>query len=99
MPGGCTTENKWLGTARSRIGYAFDRWLPYITGGVAYGDFKMTPPAPDTYTDRWSAGWTLGGGLEYAIAGPWSVKLEYLYFDLGKQRCASITCTPQVAST
>jgi opacity protein-like surface antigen len=28
-----------------------------------------------------------------SVAGPWSVKLEHLYVDLGKQRCASITWT------
>ena len=25
------------------------------------------------------AGWTVGGGIEYGIAGGWSVKAEYLY--------------------
>jgi outer membrane immunogenic protein len=34
---GCETKNTWLGTARGRIGYAFDRWLPYFTGGAAFG--------------------------------------------------------------
>ena len=29
----CETSNTWLGTARGRIGYAFDRFLPYFTGG------------------------------------------------------------------
>ena len=30
----------WLGTVRVRIGYAFDRFLPYVTGGLAFGDVK-----------------------------------------------------------
>ena len=28
----------WFGTARGRLGVAMDRFMPYITGGVAYGD-------------------------------------------------------------
>jgi outer membrane immunogenic protein len=40
---GCETNNSWLGTTRLRIGYAWDRFMPYITGGAAYGNIKMTP--------------------------------------------------------
>jgi len=58
--GGCSTQNTWLGTARGRIGYAWDRWLPYITGGAAFGAIKMTPPAPDTFTEKTKIGWTAG---------------------------------------
>src|SRR5580704_1908537 len=36
----CQTQNDWLGTARGRLGYAFDRFLPYVTGGLAAGDIK-----------------------------------------------------------
>jgi outer membrane immunogenic protein len=28
-------------------------------------------------------GWTVGGGAEWVISGPWTGKLEYLYVDLG----------------
>jgi outer membrane immunogenic protein len=83
---GCQTENTWLGTVRGRIGYAFDRFMPYVTGGFAFGDVKATTPgfigASDTRT-----GWTLGGGLEFALAGNWTVKAEYLYVDLGNFNC------------
>jgi hypothetical protein len=29
-----TDELDWFGTVRGRVGYAFDRWLPYVTGGL-----------------------------------------------------------------
>jgi outer membrane immunogenic protein len=90
--GGCTTQNTWFGTARGRLGYAWDHWMVYATGGAAFGNFKMTPPAPDTFTDRSTVGWTAGAGVEYALQGPWSLKFEYLYADLGKTACASATC-------
>jgi outer membrane immunogenic protein len=78
----CETRNDWLGTARGRIGYAFDRFLPYITGGAAFGNIKNTVVGIGS-TDQSNVGWTLGGGVEASIAGPWSAKVEYLYVDLG----------------
>ncbi len=37
------------------------------------------------------AGWTIGTGLEYAILGPWSAKVEYLYANLGSGTCGAAT--------
>ena len=65
----CETRNDWLGTARGRIGYAFDRFLPYVTGGAAFGNIKNTVAGIGS-TDQSNVGWTIGGGLEAAIAGP-----------------------------
>lgn len=89
---GCQVRNDWLGTARGRIGYAgWSNWLPYITGGAAYGDIKFTNPAGTSATDD-KFGWTLGGGVEYAFMGSWSVKAEYLYVHLGSVSCSPPTC-------
>jgi outer membrane immunogenic protein len=80
------TRNDWLATFRGRLGYAFDRFLPYVTGGLAAGDIKATTLGfSGIDTDR--AGWTVGGGVEFAIAGPWTAKLEYLHVDLGSANC------------
>jgi outer membrane immunogenic protein len=87
----CETKNDWLATARGRIGYAFDRWLPFLTGGAAFGDIKMTPVGFPAETST-KIGWTAGGGLEYAFQGAWSAKVEYLYVDLGKASCSVATC-------
>lgn len=56
----------------------------YVTGGVAAGDLKVTESAFASGT-KWHTGWTAGGGLEKAIDHRWSVKLEYLYTDLGEK--------------
>jgi outer membrane immunogenic protein len=79
----CETRNDWLGTARGRLGYAFDRFLPFVTGGAAFGDIKNTITANGSTTAN-KAGWTVGGGLEAALTGPWTAKVEYLYVDLGR---------------
>jgi outer membrane immunogenic protein len=88
---GCETRNSWLGTARGRIGYAWDRFLPYITGGAAFGDIKATNPAGASST-KTKLGYVLGAGVEYAFLGAWSAKIEYNYVDLGKGTCAAATC-------
>jgi outer membrane immunogenic protein len=86
----CETKNTWLATARGRIGYAFDRWLPYFTGGGAFGQVKASttnPAAPGASNTQ--VGWTVGAGIEYAFLGNWSAKIEYLYVDLGKFNCGT----------
>jgi outer membrane immunogenic protein len=78
----CEARNNWLSTVRGRLGYAFDRVMPYVTGGVAFGDIK-TSVAGIGDSSATKTGWTVGGGVEAAIAGPWTAKVEYLYVDLG----------------
>jgi outer membrane immunogenic protein len=87
----CTTKNNWFGTVRGRAGYSFDRFLPYLTGGVAFGDIQVRR-APFAGVNDTNAGWTLGGGIEGVIAGPWTAKIEYLYADLGKTTCSAVSC-------
>jgi outer membrane immunogenic protein len=80
-----TTRASAFGTIRGRIGYAFDRAMIYATGGWAYTrtSLDLTGPGGSISSSDWSSGWALGGGLEYAFMGPWSVKLEYLHVDSG----------------
>jgi outer membrane immunogenic protein len=94
----------WFGTARLRAGYAIDRTLIYATGGLIYGDVKTsslttyTPLPQFTYNGSSSstrAGYTVGGGVEYAFINNWTAKLEGLYFDMGKK---SYTATPLAAN-
>jgi outer membrane immunogenic protein len=85
-PAGCTTSNDWLATVRGRAGYAFDRFLPYVTGGLAVGDVKASTPALTGATQT-STGWTAGGGVEFALTSNWTAKAEYLHVDLGNMNC------------
>ena len=82
----CTTHNDFLSTIRGRVGYSFDRWLPYVTGGAAIGNIRATSPT-FANVDQTNVGWTVGAGVEYAFAPNWSAKLEYLYADLGSVSC------------
>jgi outer membrane immunogenic protein len=83
----------WFGTLRGRIGWAMgerSNWLPYITGGLAYGQGTISGsgaaggvPVAFNNTNTY-AGWVLGGGVEWAFWDRWSAKAEYLYIDFGR---------------
>lgn len=88
----CQTQNDWLGTTRGRIGYAFDRFMPFVTGGLAFGDIKANVPGFGSASDT-KAGWTVGGGAEFALVGNLTAKAEYLHVDLGNFDC-SPGCAP-----
>ena len=89
-----TDKLEWFGTVRGRVGYAMGttgNWLPYVTGGWAFGHGTIsgtgtTTPAGTVLAFSASqdySGWTIGGGLEWAFADHWSAKAEYLYIDFG----------------
>ena len=87
---GCKTSDHWLSTVRGRLGYAADRFMPFVTGGAAFGDIRASTPG-FAGANQTNAGWTVGAGLEFAIAGNWTAKAEYLYVNLGKFNCG-ISC-------
>jgi outer membrane immunogenic protein len=87
----CRTRTDWFGTARGRVGYAFDRFLPYFTGGAAFGEIKTSRTGFVGASDT-NVGWTVGAGIEGAIADRWTAKIEYLYADLGSVSCSTIAC-------
>jgi outer membrane immunogenic protein len=81
-------SSHWLSLVTGRIGYAFNRYLLYAKGGAAFtnernklvnsvgvGDSGMTT----------QYGWTVGGGVEYALDPNWSVRLEYDFVDFPSQ--------------
>ena len=72
--GGSAARPRTAGSAprAARIGYAWDRFLPYLTGGAAFGNIKMTPRAATATKTK--VGWTAGAGVEWAFLGDWSAK-------------------------
>lgn len=82
------TSQSWLYTARGRLGYAWNRWMVFATGGVAVTDegAQICNVALGCASQsKTVSGWTAGGGVEYAFAGNWSARLEYLHNDFGSQ--------------
>ena len=77
----------YMATLRGRLGYAFDHWMVYATGGFAWslGRFLQTPGAVDDVDKalHLHRGWVAGAGAEVAITANWIARLEYLYRNFG----------------
>jgi outer membrane immunogenic protein len=80
------TQERWLVTARGRLGVTWwDRSMLYVTGGGAWAKIDVSEWVPANpigtahMESNWRAGWTVGGGVEYAVGYGWSVKGEFLY--------------------
>jgi opacity protein-like surface antigen len=86
----CWTRQHWLSTATARLGYAFDPALFYVKGGAAFShaDFFKTAQIPSSFDERGGGdrtGWTVGAGMDYALANSWILRLEYDYLDFGSR--------------
>ena len=76
----------YFGTLRGRAGFAIDRWLPYLTAGWGYGGWSSVASVGGlgaVSLSTWQDFWVVGGGLELAIWGPLTGKIEYLYLNTG----------------
>ncbi|WP_208439467.1 porin [Bartonella grahamii] len=96
-----TFKQNWGGATRVRIGFAADRFMPYLAGGIAYGQFQDTISisvkdedgrvvssknlADETKT---MIGYTLGGGVDFSVLDNVIVRAEYRYSDFGKKKFA-----------
>jgi outer membrane immunogenic protein len=94
-----SSSGGWLNTDRVRIGIAWDNWLVYGTVGLAvanvtfnsaFADFTTAPPLASAglrsnFSVRQTrVGVAAGGGAEYAFAGPWSLRAEFLYVQIDR---------------
>ena len=98
-PGGDThgrTDSDFFTTIRGRIGFALGHFLFYGTGGGIGVNLKtrviddcVTGNCGDTLIDAGKTdfdwGWTGGGGVEYMLGCHWTIRGEYLRYQLGDQ--------------
>ncbi|MBM3607803.1 MAG: porin family protein, partial [Alphaproteobacteria bacterium] len=96
-----SAELKWFGSARARLGYSLGHLMPYVTGGLAFGEARYvfrhvgdTARLSDT-----SVGWTVGAGLEYMITPNWTARAEYRYTDYGSASGARFPNFPNERQT
>lgn len=81
---------RWESSFRPRVGYAFDRFLPYVTGGLAIaGVTSATTPGTST-----EVGWTVGAGADVAFTDRLFGRAEYLYANYG-----TVAGTPRTLAT
>ena len=88
-PAPFNTSIDYVGTLRGRVGYAFGPWMPYLTGGFAWGHTHVIVNDAAggllATVKGYQTGWTAGAGVEFAVSGNWSAKAEYDYIDLSRR--------------
>lgn len=105
---GTLSENvstHWLATVRPRLGYAAERTLLFVTGGLAVGrigfsnNYRGFSPAGSGFEFESSAdsqnkaGWSVGTGLDYALTDNWILSGEYIHIDLGTVSTSGVVTT------
>ncbi|MET3589422.1 opacity protein-like surface antigen [Bartonella silvatica] len=90
-----TFKQKWAGATRVRVGWPIDRIMPYISGGLSYGQFQDILSTSITGEEEFSQvadttktmiGYTLGGGIDFAMTDNLILRAEYRYSDFGKKK-------------
>jgi opacity protein-like surface antigen len=108
-------SQSWNGSARAKLGYAMGQVLPYVTGGVAFGDVTLNSnfiqttsggvvfPASRASASDTLVGWTAGAGMEISLNPNWSLGVEYRYADYGSTNLSlgrvTTAATPAAAVT
>ncbi len=98
------TDSDFFATFRGRVGIAYKCCLFYATGGAIAVDYHTSvtdhvfsqngPDTLDASREHFDWGYTVGGGVErmFQMCGRrWSVKLEYLYFNLQNQNFSAVS--------
>lgn len=102
-----TNETKWISTQRVKLGYSFDEFMAYASGGTAVGNIKSTliTDCPSgcgssstqvNTTNNWSdvnIGYAIGLGAEMILYKNWTLNGEYLYIDLGSVKHSNVPST------
>ncbi|MGL2349728.1 outer membrane protein, partial [Helicobacter pylori] len=92
-----TLKQEWSGATRIRIGFAADHIMPYVAGGIAYTRLQsifsrslemghQKENLSDLLDTKMMVGYTVGGGIDFAMADNVILRAEYRYSDFGKQK-------------
>lgn len=76
-------SQKWLSSGRARVGYALDRFMPYVTAGVAHtsGELKTATGKHE----QGHFGYVIGLGSEAMLTERVSARVEFLHYRFGAQ--------------
>ncbi|MFO1184487.1 MAG: outer membrane beta-barrel protein [Bauldia sp.] len=82
-------EYGMIGSARARLGYAYDRLLLYGTLGIGFANVSNNIQKGNNageevvWENQWRSGLAVGAGAEYAFTSRIAGRVEYLFNDLG----------------
>jgi outer membrane immunogenic protein len=83
--GDLTYNTNWLGSVRGRLGFDGGAFMPYVTAGLAFANNTIDDTLNDYTDSQTHIGWTVGAGVEVAVADNVSLDLLYRYSDYGSK--------------
>lgn len=74
-----------FGAGRVRLAYAAGHFMPFLAGGIALANFDVgyADGEDEITASDWAVGYTLGGGVEYAVGTNIRLRAEYRYTNYG----------------
>lgn len=78
-----TFRQKWIGSGRLRLGYAFERFMPFVTGGLAYSTGELK--AGGGKDDNTHLGYVIGIGAEMMVTEKVSANIQFLHYRFGAE--------------
>lgn len=92
------TDVEFVAVATARLGYSFDRFLPYVEAGYAGGnvsimnvDHQNCSPGCVFQSEKWHNGYVVGAGADFRVTKNIVAGLNYRYIDLGSSNHAGTT--------
>ncbi|EYS95719.1 outer membrane protein [Bartonella bacilliformis] len=97
LTGEYALRQQWIGATRARVGFAIERFMPYVTGGLAYGQLRganllalaTNDLANGEKEEKLMVGYAVGAGLDFAVSSDIFLRTEYRFSDLGKKKFAN----------
>lgn len=75
----------WVGSARARVGYAFDQVLFYATAGGVLGHAESISNVNGASDDNIHKGYVLGAGVEVFVSEDWIIGADYSRYEFGEE--------------
>jgi len=83
---GTDVGTDWGGSARARVGYAFDNALIYGAGGWTAANGYVDPAGPNNDKEKVLNGYTVGAGVDYKFTDSMFARAEYRFNDFGNEK-------------
>ncbi|AXS40160.1 porin family protein [Breoghania sp. L-A4] len=102
-----SADVNYIATVRGRLGYAFDTWMPFVTGGAGFADLEIFDSigGGPTRDSQLLTGFVVGAGVEADLSrlfglqiggGSLTGRVEYMYGQYGSE-LFQIGATPEGA--
>ncbi|MCV0428928.1 MAG: porin family protein [Roseibium sp.] len=83
---GNTRQNSnWLGAATVRSGYDAGRFMPYLSAGIGFGNYKIKRKSDGLSDENTHIGFVAGAGVEAKVTDNVYARLDYKHYEFNSK--------------